>query len=387
MIEKKIAFIFTIVSVSQVLGFIDVSSIFYTLSLVAILAFFLLRGKIKIANIYCVFFILASFLSLLVNEVPEYFMAWYRLAYFIILLLVVSPIIYSRRFSVFRIYFIKYTIIILTFFCLCSFFCYFIGVNFMTVKGEYVDISSGTFAGLFSHSMFLGPLASLATIFMLVCFLYLRKNIFIILGFICFGALLFSASRGALISCILSILNVIYIYSNKKVVNFIKYIFIFSLFIFVTYPIWGGYATMIIEKQSNNKEFGGTFYSRENKWESRMQEFDSSPIFGIGFATVNPELDTVDKEKGIIEPGSSWLGVLSMTGILGIVPFLFIFIKCYSDLLKLKENSIISLFLLGGLVFFMSHFLVEGYVLAAGNYLCLLCWSMLGGIDAICRKS
>ncbi|MDP2455208.1 MULTISPECIES: hypothetical protein [unclassified Kaistella] len=93
--------------------------------------------------------------------------------------------------------------------------------------------------------------------------------------------------------------------------------------------------------------------------------------FSIGF----------DSDSGKVEPGSSWLALLSMTGIAGFILIVFIFLSALIYLFKNKNDYIISGILGSLLLFFMIHMSAEGYILAAGSLLFFYIWLLLGVIE------
>lgn len=62
------------------------------------------------------------------------------------------------------------------------------------------------------------------------------------------------------------------------------------------------------------KATGGT--SRDALWKARLIEFESSPIWGIGFGVTGIGNNAI---SGRAETGSGWLTILSQTGIIGFI--------------------------------------------------------------------
>jgi hypothetical protein len=124
--------------------------------------------------------------------------------------------------------------------------------------------------------------------------------------------------------------------------------------------------------------------SRSLHWNARLYEFNSAPVFGIGFATADvasPVAVGINMETGGLEPGSSWIAILAMTGIFGFGTIALLFIYLFISLWKEKKD-LSNAGLLGGLlVFFTLHMLAEGYFLAAGGFLFFYVWLLLGVID------
>lgn len=80
--------------------------------------------------------------------------------------------------------------------------------------------------------------------------------------------------------------------------------------------------------------------------------------------------------SGVLEPGTSWLAIFSMTGVIGFVLFMMIFVKSISRVWhsKIKERSL----LLGILFMLAFHWLFEGYIIAGGSPFCFISWLTMG---------
>ena len=159
----------------------------------------------------------------------------------------------------------------------------------------------------------------------------------------------------------------------------------------LSYPLYSDFAQGVITKQQANEASGGTFSSRDVKWKNRIAEFEKSPLCGIGFASIS--LDTEEggmtNRTGVVEPGSSWLAVLSMTGILGAIPIALLLIGTLFRLLKkIRIQANYNLVILFVLLFVcIVHQFFEGYALAGGSYLCFFFWLLLGAADGYGRQS
>lgn len=139
--------------------------------------------------------------------------------------------------------------------------------------------------------------------------------------------------------------------------------------------------TELMEKKVEYSESHGSYLSsRANRWENRIREFKESPIIGVGFSSYryrNTALNPFDDVStiGRIEPGSSWLFLLSSLGVVGFAAFALIFIKRVYDNVKYYTNY--SLLLLTLLAFLAIHMTAEGYVVAAGSPICPVLWLAL----------
>ena len=110
-----------------------------------------------------------------------------------------------------------------------------------------------------------------------------------------------------------------------------------------------------------------------------MDEFKAYPFFGVGFATMNKEAVSRSSKSGsgTIEPGSSWLFLLSSMGLMGFLSFSILFFRSLYFLF-IKESVGINGYFIGSLLFlFLFHMIFEGYVIASGAYLCFFLWLLL----------
>jgi O-antigen ligase len=249
--------------------------------------------------------------------------------------------------------------------------------------GVYRGMGSGqTFKGLTYHSMMLGPLAAIT--FLNAFWAITRKNahlkwFFIVAIALSFLTMIYSGSRGALFGGLLAVLiYFIKLYQNRLGKSF-AYIITLVVLIASTYSVWGAFTGDLEKKMENSQKHGDLFVSRSQLWAFRMQEFNESPLIGIGFASA--KYGPVDKTNGVIEPGSSWGAILAQLGLIGFIPFLILILYYLWLLIKDKRSPNHSAYLLALLMFFMVHWFVEGYILAAGAFLCLYSWLVLGVID------
>jgi hypothetical protein len=318
-------------------------------------------------------------LSIIINQPPQYFKAWNRLAGFFLILLVMSPIFISDMLFELRRKLLFSILNIGALFSVGSFICYFLDINFFERNNEILSIEAGHFSGLFRHSMLLGPIAGLSAIYTFVLYLKSRKRSFLLLIVIlcCIGSNLLSASRGAVGACILGMVVAFMCFFKGNMSHALVIGLIVLGVLAATYPLWGNMTDFLLSKQEIRMDAGGAFMSREDLWHTRFIEIRQHPIIGVGFCCVDSGLTFVDTQTGVIEPGSSWLAVFSMTGIFGFLTFLLMFILSFRHAFLLNDRSG-SCLLCGLLSFFALHFVLEGYVLAAGSFIGLFFWLLLG---------
>lgn len=120
--------------------------------------------------------------------------------------------------------------------------------------------------------------------------------------------------------------------------------------------------------------------SREYLWKARIAEFETSPWLGIGYAREFPRqgdsilYGTSKEDLTEIEPGSSYLSLLSYGGVAGAATFLwFAVILCRraGESIKRTADSPLRLSLL---LFVAINALTEGWLMFAGALLFPLFW-------------
>ncbi|MBQ2174917.1 MAG: O-antigen ligase family protein [Alphaproteobacteria bacterium] len=330
----------------------------------------------KTQNLSYFLFLLYLVLNLIICSPASFFKTWERLLLFAPLFATVTAAFQSDKIVRFRAQALKILLSICILLSFFSFFCFFLGINYFQTDLDNSDYISnvGWFAGLYNHSMVLGPMSGISACASMYLFLTKREKMYLICAIICAGSVMLAASRTAFVAMIISMIFLLYKYSAKKR-TFVKYL-VSSIFILtVTFPLWSGSLSRMAAKQVIFEE-QGRFGTRTNKWENRIAEFSSSPLIGIGFSSVGENSGDLDKNSGGVEPGSSWLAVLSMTGIIGFLFVFSFFFKAYRiNLNSLQRDAPLLMSLLA---FISIHMMGEGYIYAAGNPTCVIAWLIVG---------
>lgn len=339
-------------------------------------------------NLKMVFLLVACLLSIVLNDTPVLFRSWERFTLFLLVMVAVSPLCQSHLMNSFRLKLFSWVMWLLLFITVTSCVTYFLGIDLST---QVKDTKVLFYGGIARNSMMLAPCAGISFSYLLVRLLsryYPQENkkIYIIgiagLMMVSFIMLLVSGSRGALVATVVSVIFIFYKYNRAHLSKFIGYIAVFFVVSVLSYPIWSPHTNAIEEKQKGNNRSGSATSSRNSKWQARWKEFNSSPIFGIGFSTVALEHTDDYIGGGIVESGSSWLSLLSMVGLLGFVPFLCLFLDHWWFLFTDDENIYLSALLAVVMCWFSVHMLIEGYVLAGGSFLCFILWLTIGAANA-----
>lgn len=342
--------------------------------------YLLLDKDIRINSIWVVFLMYIA-LSILVAQPDPLFQSPMRFGLFATLLVSASSLIDTPRARTFRRQCLNISGVIACIIAIGSFPCYFLGINFFESNYEegflmdYME-QAGHFAGLTTHSMRLGPLSGFSMVYLFYYTTVKKQKALWPLIIMSAGSALFAASRGALIAAIFGFIVVMYFTSSSKGVFNVRILRLMAILV-IAFPLWSGALDGVIRKQETRSQQGGTFDSRTGKVEARIAEFKSSPIYGIGFASVDPNgNDGFNPRTGQIEPGSSWLAVLAQTGIIGFILCVIIFMRSY----KYCRDAIdpYRACLLGLLVFYSIHMLIEGYAFAGGNPTTFMLWLVVG---------
>ncbi|WP_270541165.1 O-antigen ligase family protein [Bacteroides zhangwenhongii] len=369
-----LAWLFALVAVSTVSGFLFFpTSMLYFATCMLCLLYILKEGRILWNGKFILLYV-AFGISALMASTPL-FNSQMRFGLFVMITLVCSPCIQSDIAVKFRTLACRNLLILFGIMSIASFFCYFLGINFMPLHISRADLvnvvdgQAGTFSGLFVHSMLMGPLAALTSLLFFHVYLYNKKLIYIILFLIGALATFLSASRGAVMSLVLPIVYSL-LFSNKARGK-VAWLLIVSAILAI--PVADRVTTGLIEKQQGNLSAGSTFSSRQSKWDNRWDEFNSSPLLGVGFGAVDPKYTNDYNANGGIEPGSSHLSVLSMTGLLGFIPYLLIILSAY-NVVRRNKRDVVAGFRLSMLLSCMLYAIVEGHALFAGGFLFLMFW-------------
>ena len=384
-IKKIFIYIIAIAAVIQGVSFLPpIPQVFYYL-IMGLGLFFIIAQKPNKYSFLVFLFITASAVSLIVNDIPSIFKADERFLIFIIISTVVGPLLNSTRIYFYRIQIFIIINRILILFSALSFITYILGISFPRS-------GTGPNSGLFDHSLMLGPLAAVSILllsYIVIDFKNLKfhtkyKKYIYLLIILALLALLVSSSRTSIIGLIAALLFFIFKVNKNKTGKFISTIVKILLIVVISSPIWLSYTDGIRSKMEFSEAEDDLTASRSQHWDARVYEFNSSPIFGIGFATgdINSPLAVgINENTGGLEPGSSWMALLAMTGIFGFGVIAFLFIYLFLFLWRDNRNLTQSGILGGLLIFFSLHMGAEGYILAAGSFLFFYVWLLLGIIQ------
>ena len=260
-----------------------------------------------------------------------------------------------------------------------------IGFNFMLIYGVHAgEEFTFDFSGFTNNPMWLSAACGLGMIFLSYWMNLLWGQgkrllalLMLPLMFLTLQTLVWGGSRSALGISIGASLLLVWL-SNKNVGKTIIVFFAFVALAYIATPVLMSDSHKMQSKQGGMNfvdESGET--SRTALWNARVEEFRSSPIWGIGFGVTG----IGDEAKsGRAETGSGWLTVLSQTGIIGLILALLI-VKCAMLPLRLlRKNHRMALYS-ALLVFLCLHTMFEAYLFQSGWYLCFVFWLIVSVLD------
>lgn len=346
---------------------IDIPIFIYYATIIGLfLNLFFRPRELKLESKLIFVFIFILFISIIFNVIPSFFKSYERYFSFLLSMLVFSPLFRSNRLIRFREEIFESILVLFVIYTLISFLGLVVGV--FPIKGF------GGFQGVTVHGMTMSIVASISFLTSLGWFYKYKKMMFILIMIISFMVLILGASRGALLATFLGLIC-FQLGTSKVKLKAISNILIFMSLIFISVMFAPTeYLDRIMQKFSAISESGKLIGSRELLWESRINEFKTSPIIGIGFGNMIEELNDYGiNESGGIESGSSWGMILSMSGLLGFSIFLFFIFNRIKSVLK-SQNNIFNGFIFGLLLFFLIHMMFEGYVFASGSVFMILFW-------------
>lgn len=250
------------------------------------------------------------------------------------------------------------------------------GINH-TFQDEYTMYRVAEFSGFCNHPMWTSCAAAFSTLFFTsMAFRDTVKSK--MQRYICFAMILASlyvtmvgASRSAFFLSLACLLLIIWMQSkNFAVVRNLVVVGVAAV-AFAPFLMKNSEAMM---NKKNGLEITTENTSRDELWAQRMEEFKSSPIFGIGFAAHGVGLN---KRVGRNESGGSFISVLAQAGVIGIFFVALIWMAAILFPKQIGSDPNMILFY-AGFVFMSIHSILEGYMFQAGWYLCLIIWLVLG---------
>ncbi len=314
-------------------------------------------------------------IELLIAQPNRVFHSWQRYVYFAILLINVSPFMQSYELRQHREQIFQIMMWACVLIGVGSFFARMLGINYM--RGYNIDALStaGIFGGLTTHSMMLGPIAGVAACYLSSRAMTTRRFLDWVWVVLAIFSVLFSSSRAALLASIVGVVITVFCKSGSSS-RFLRVAIVALVIASSTYTFWEGALSGVLEKNGSSSSLN--LDSRETLWKERINDFKSSPIFGVGFCAASiSESSIIDMESGRIESGTSWIIIFSMLGVLGAIMIIPIFFKAFRTAYRRKDDGPCPV-ICGVLSLFFVHMFAEGYIFAGGSFLAFMLWLTVG---------
>lgn len=259
------------------------------------------------------------------------------------------------------------------------------GINYQLLSwlhaGEDYTID---FSGFTCHPMWLSAACGIGILFITywINYFWSKKRIILALlmlplVFFTLQTLVWGGSRSALGISIVSSFVLLWL-SNKKIGRTITLFACFSILAVIVTPIILSDSEKMQSKQGGLNlvdESGKT--SRSALWDARIDEFASSPIWGVGFGVTGVGEQAI---TGRAETGSGWLTVLSQTGLIGFILAVTLVLRSIPPIRMLRNSPHMALYA-SMLLFLCLHTCFEAYLFQSGWYLCFVLWLTISVLD------
>ena len=253
-----------------------------------------------------------------------------------------------------------------------SFLVYFAGIQ---LNGR------GFFWGVMGHSQILGAVASLSALDALRRALLSGKHRWLVFFALAVTVALLASSRAALLGLGVGAIPITKMSGGRG--HFLAAIVfaagVFGYFFFLQEEN----VQSLLRVQSNGVVAGvlskGSNHTRESLWSERLEEFRSAPVFGIGYALGGRATKGFADNTLLEEPGTSYLAVLSTTGLAGALGLLLLATQLFWALQRNWQRipRDVRIFIASWGMFWLAHLAFEGYILSVGSLFCLIFWTFI----------
>lgn len=337
-------------------------------------------------NVAAIAFLAAAAISIMGNTIPVFFKPWQRYALFAMMMVGCSPLMRGPLIDKVKRQMIMGCLYALLAIAILSFLGYFLGF------GKRLTGIVNSYMGVAGHPNFLGFYTMVSMSF--VASLYFRctkmqeRVICAVLWVVCLITLLLSSSRSALALGLLSSLIGMYLKLKKDMARQMRVYFVMAGLGIMSLPLLIPYAESMMKKNMNFDDTDSMVAdTRGYIWQLRYWELEKSPVIGVGAYACDvtlPHADVFYVEKtGTIELGSSYLGLLSQCGWLGMLTFLWVAIPIILKTLKYawSVRTPYAQMWLPIIVCCGLNMIFEGYLMTAGAVQCIVVWMVLAAAD------
>ena len=366
----------------------------YIVELIAFIYCILVQPKFRINRILLLFCAICA-ISIWINSPSEQYQSSLRLFFFIMLLCLVSPLVINDNLQELRGILWRYLLVLSQIVVVVSFVLFV----FWIVRAEKpISVRSYATIGIYGIRY---PTLSAITLLNSFYKLLSNENVkvqiklaHLVLIVLSLSLILASGYRVAILAIFIALIPIILfgIKQNKRlaIIMTIGFITISGLLFSM-----GAFSNVTKRKFEIALNHNSLTYSRDDLWQARWQEFKDSPIIGIGFANTTHYSDvwdvTPDSRKRVSEPSSSWLSLLSNTGILGLLVFGLFDVLLLISLIRYyksnKKNRWESVFYFSFWLLFHIIAIFVGWLMYAGSFSCLMFWLLTSRINELNKLS
>lgn len=342
-------------------------------------------GGWKLNNL-CAIFLGVALLSIMSNDIPAFFKPWQRFALFLTLMGGCSPLVNGPGVNKVRRQMFMGALWAMAVITMWSFIGRFTG------QGQYLSGIVNGYMGVSAHPNFLGFYVMIVMVWMAALFFRCTemKERALVGGFWTSAliVLLMTASRTSVACALLGTLVAVYLRLREKTGSMITvYVFLVGVVIFA-WPIIAPYTEAMMKKNMDiNDTDAMVAASRGAIWKLRYAEINESPWLGVGAYSCDINLPNAkvfyDSDKGTVELGSSYLGMLSQCGWLGFIAFITLLLQVAWKVWRYAtdQRTPYAQLMFPLCIAIGVHMVFEGYAMTAGAVQCVILWMLIGAAD------
>lgn len=331
-------------------------------------------------NLPLLVFVCVCAVSLVIHPWPAMWLRSQRFLAFFVGLLCFSPLLHNEKLAILRRYLAKSIFATLGVMVTLSFLVWLICLFGYGKSGIWMEqFHYYGFKGIFERGMTLSPAAALVAIISAskvvdidVKSCRLSYAVLMVIGSI---MCVVAGSRTAIAGLVIAVAVLLW-HNRRHICALLKNrkhriaAICCCMAMVATLPVS---LEVVIHKQHVGEKHGSILYSRQQLFSDRKAEFDSSPLLGIGYANEFPS-ETNGGNVRNIQPGSSWLSILTYTGIAGGLVFLWFLIRIVIRIRRMENRGLYPPAFFPLLIFLFIDATTEGWLLFGGALMFPLFW-------------
>lgn len=383
-ILAMLAFIVALMEVVRLSGFLGITfgsiltPVIFSVTCFIPLFVFVQSRNFTVNNILLLLFCVVGAISLVFNHPMQHSISALKFSIFVGMLCLLTPLVDNDTLRYFRSCLWRYTVILCQIVVMLSLLTYI--VSTLTSSREFLPV-------FVPRRIMLSTIAAFVTVVLtsrLFTHDYRSKWLIAIDVISLVGGIvmmIWSGSRGAVLGCMAAEIYMLYAFRRRLKEKRWVIAGIMTP-VLLTVILCSDVTYLVVRKFEIGHARNSIIFSRKQMWKSRIAEFTESPVIGIGFACATHYPSLYDEEvfevthydRGF-EPGSSWLCVLSNTGIIGFILIAGWNIQLLRAVRRRRRNGDSIAVGLGGLlIFFLVEGCFEGWILFAGSFVFFLYW-------------